>query len=71
MPDALSVVGFDDTYVASWSSPPLTTVHQPLQEMGRAALRILQNFAAGSAPDTNHVELATHLVVRGSTLPSS
>jgi LacI family transcriptional regulator len=69
VPDDLSVVGFDDTYVAAWSSPPLTTVHQPLQEMGRAALRVLRNFADGSAPDTHHVELATHLVVRGSTAP--
>jgi hypothetical protein len=32
-------------------------------------MRVLQNFAAGSAPDTHHVELATHLVVRGSTAP--
>jgi LacI family transcriptional regulator len=69
VPGDLSVVGFDDTYVAAWSSPPLTTIHQPLQEMGRAALRVLQNFAAGSAPDTHHVELATHLVVRSSTAP--
>jgi LacI family transcriptional regulator len=67
VPDGLSVVGFDDTYVAAWSSPPLTTVHQPLQEMGRAALRVLHNFAAGSAPDTHHIELATQLIVRGST----
>jgi LacI family transcriptional regulator len=71
VPEQLSVVGFDDTYVAAWSSPPLTTVHQPLQEMGRAALRVLQNFAAGSAPDTHHVELATHLVLRGTTAPLS
>ena len=69
VPQDLSVVGFDDTYVAEWFSPPLTTVHQPLQEMGRAALRVLENFAAGSAPDTHHIELATHLVVRESTAP--
>jgi len=69
VPNELSVVGFDDTYVAAWTSPPLTTVHQPLQEMGRAALRVLQNFAAGSAPDIHHIELATHLVVRETTAP--
>ncbi len=67
VPDDLSVVGFDDTYVAGWSTPPLTTVHQPLQEMGRAAVRVLLALADGSAPDTHHVELATHLVVRSST----
>jgi len=67
VPDDLSVVGFDDTYVASWSCPALTTVHQPLQEMGRAAVRVLLNLTDGSAPDTHYVELATHLVVRSST----
>jgi LacI family transcriptional regulator len=67
VPDDLSVVGFDDTYVSSWSCPPLTTVHQPLQEMGRAAVRVLLTLTDGSAPDTHHVELATHLVVRSST----
>jgi LacI family transcriptional regulator len=69
VPRTLSVVGFDDTYVAAWSSPPLTTVHQPLQEMGRAALRTLHNLSAGSPPDTHHTELATHLVVRKTTAP--
>jgi LacI family transcriptional regulator len=67
VPDDLSIVGFDDTYVGAWSCPPLTTVHQPLQEMGRAAVRVLLTLADGSAPDTHHVELATHLVVRSST----
>jgi LacI family transcriptional regulator len=67
VPNDLSVVGFDDTYVADWSGPPLTTVHQPLQEMGRAAVRVLMALVGGSTPDTHHVELATHLVVRSST----
>jgi LacI family transcriptional regulator len=69
VPDDLSVVGFDDTYAAAWASPPLTTVHQPLQEMGRAALRTLQGMAAGTLPDMHHIELATHLVVRATSAP--
>ena len=43
--------GFDDTYAAAWKSPPLTTAHQPLQEMGRAAVRTLRDMAAGTTPD--------------------
>ncbi|MEV0719569.1 substrate-binding domain-containing protein [Asanoa sp. NPDC050611] len=67
VPDDLSVVGFDDTEVARLSSPPLTTVRQPLREMGGVALRTALRLAAGEKLDSHHVELATELVVRGST----
>jgi LacI family transcriptional regulator len=67
VPDDLSVVGFDDSYAAQWSSPPLTTIHQPLREMGALAMRTLLRLSAGEALDSHHVELATQLVVREST----
>jgi LacI family transcriptional regulator len=67
IPEDLSVVGFDDTYLARLSSPPLTTVRQPLREMGAVALRTALQLAAGEKVDSRHVELATELVVRGST----
>jgi len=67
MPQDLSVVGFDDTQVARLTSPPLTTVRQPLREMGALALRMALGLAAGDKLDSHHVELATELVVRGST----
>ena len=67
VPDDLSVVGFDDLPMARWSSPPLTTVRQPLAEMGRMAGRMLHRLIHGEALDTNRVELATHLVLRAST----
>ncbi|SNT15859.1 LacI family transcriptional regulator [Asanoa hainanensis] len=67
VPDDLSVVGFDDTEVARLSSPPLTTVRQPLREMGGVALRTALRLAAGEKLDSHHVELATELIVRGST----
>jgi len=67
VPDDLSVVGYDDTHVAAWTSPPLTCVRQPLQEMGRVAVRTLIALADGERLDAPHVELATQLVVRGST----
>ena len=69
VPRDLSVVGFDDTQVARLVSPPLTTVRQPLREMGAVALRTALRLAAGETLDSHHVELATELVVRGSTGP--
>ena len=69
VPEDLSVVGYDDTYLASWSTPPLTTIRQPLAEIGRVALKNVLALAEGRAPDATHVELATELVVRGSTAP--
>lgn len=70
VPEDLSVVGFDDTDVARLLSPPLTTIRQPLREMGRVALRTALRLAAGDQPDSHHVELATELVVRSSTAPA-
>lgn len=69
VPQDLSVVGFDDTEVARVSSPPLTTVGQPLRRMGTVALRTALRVAAGEHIDSHHVELATGLVVRESTAP--
>jgi LacI family transcriptional regulator len=67
IPGDLSIVGFDDTQIARMASPPLTTVRQPLREMGGVALRTALRLAAGEKIDSHHVELATELVVRGST----
>lgn len=67
VPEDLSIAGFDDTIMASVSTPSLTTVRQPLQDMGRVALRTLLRLIAGETLDSHHVELATNLVVRNST----
>lgn len=69
VPGDLSVVGYDDTYLAGWSTPPLTAVRQPLWEMGRVALTTVLSLATGEEPVSRHIELATELVVRGSTAP--
>jgi LacI family transcriptional regulator len=68
VPEDLSVVGFDDHPVAAWLDPALTTVRQPLDEMGDAAVS-LAHRARDGAPGPVHLELATRLVVRGSTAP--
>ncbi|MDJ0336312.1 substrate-binding domain-containing protein [Salinibacterium sp. G-O1] len=71
VPEHLSLVGYDDTYVASWANPPLTSVYQPLQDIGRVALRTIQQLHAGDQLDSHHIELATRLIVRESTAPPS
>jgi LacI family transcriptional regulator len=67
VPEDLSVVGFDDTYAAASASPPLTTVHQPLKEMGELAVQTLLRLRAGEPVASHHVELATRLEIRAST----
>ncbi|WP_119728135.1 MULTISPECIES: LacI family DNA-binding transcriptional regulator [Thermomonospora] len=69
IPQDLSIVGFDDLPVSRWFSPPLTTVRQPLAEMGSLAARMLLRLARGETLETRRVELATGLVVRESTAP--
>ncbi len=69
IPEDLSVVGFDDTFLAQMASPPLTTVRQPLREMGGVALRTALRLANGEKVESHHIELATELVVRASTAP--
>jgi len=71
VPDDLSVVGFDDLPEARWSSPPLTTVRQPLADMGALAARTVLRLSRGETVETPRVELATELVVRESTAPVS
>lgn len=68
VPRDLSVVGFDDAPSASWARPPLTTIHQPLQEMAEEATRLALRLRAGDV-DNTRLELATTLVERGSTAP--
>lgn len=67
VPEDISVVGFDDLPEARWVTPALTTVRQPLKEMGGNALRILVRLMNGEELESPRIELATTLVVRGST----
>jgi DNA-binding LacI/PurR family transcriptional regulator len=68
-PGDLSVVGFDDVPVASWASPALTTVRQPLAAMAATAFRMLRTDPATAAGEPRHIALATMLIVRESTGP--
>jgi len=68
-PEAVSVVGFDDVPSVARVSPPLTTVRQPLAEMGRVATTMLQRLLSGEQLDTARVELSTTLITRASCAP--
>ncbi|WP_403023104.1 LacI family DNA-binding transcriptional regulator [Salinibacterium sp. GXW1014] len=70
VPDDLSLVGYDDIPLANWVSPRLTTVHQPLRQMGSEATRLAIRLAEGPiVGGTPRMDLATSLVVRESTAP--
>jgi DNA-binding LacI/PurR family transcriptional regulator len=70
VPRDLSVVGFDDYQPLDQGLvPPLTTVRQPLAEMGAAAARMVLDLAQGTVPQPKRLELATEMVVRNSTAP--
>jgi LacI family transcriptional regulator len=67
VPQQLSIVGFDNTLLAHTSSPRLTTVHQPVEEIGQTAVETILKLARGELLPSKRVELATHLIVRDST----
>jgi LacI family transcriptional regulator len=69
VPDDLSVVGFDDTEPAVIVTPRLTSVRQPLAEMGRMGVSLLVRIIEGQRVDALRMELSTKLVVRESTAP--
>lgn len=66
VPEDLSVVGFDDVPASAWTSPPLTTVRQPIVEKGRLAARLLIQRMKGKTVESPS-PLSTSLVVRKST----
>jgi LacI family transcriptional regulator len=70
IPDDLSVVGFDDIAFSELTTPPLTTVRQPMARMATEAVRLLLDSDDRPSGPPPRVELATHLVVRGSTGPA-
>jgi DNA-binding LacI/PurR family transcriptional regulator len=66
IPSDVAVVGFEDSVLAKQTDPPLTTVHQPVEEMGREMARLLLNLISGDAEPDSSIILDTHLVGRAS-----
>jgi LacI family transcriptional regulator, repressor for deo operon, udp, cdd, tsx, nupC, and nupG len=67
VPDDLSVIGFDDIRFAQYMDPPLTTIRQPMRELGEATVRLLLNILRGNVKDAVSVTLPHALIVRAST----
>jgi len=67
IPGDVSVVGFDDTNESEFFHPPLTTVRQDLDEVGRASVALLLELIDGEPP--REVRIEPTLVVRASTRP--
>jgi DNA-binding LacI/PurR family transcriptional regulator len=70
VPEDLSVVGFDDTTVSQIAIPAITTIHQPLEEVGRMAVNLLARIIDEPPPHPIRLEVGTRLVVRESTGPA-
>ncbi len=69
VPQDVSVVGFDDITLASYSIPPITTVRQPLMKMGRIAAQTLLDRIEDRAPFVPEIAIEPELAVRASTAP--
>ncbi len=68
IPDDISIVGFDDIPDASLCEPQLTTVRQPLQAMGEAAMTMLLDILDGREHE-QHIRMSTEIIVRATTAP--
>jgi DNA-binding LacI/PurR family transcriptional regulator len=66
IPGDLSVVGFDDLYISQYLEPPLTTVRQPMRQMGRMAMETLLHIFDGPH-STHNLRVEGQLIVRQST----
>jgi len=67
IPDDISIVGFDDIPQSAMINPSLTTVQQPLEQMGRVATQMLLGILKNPKKDVGRIELPTELIVRSST----
>jgi LacI family transcriptional regulator len=66
LPEDLSIIGFDDLYLAKHAYLRLTTVRQPLEEMGRRAATLLLRYITEPDVEIEHIELPTKLILRES-----
>jgi len=69
IPEDLSIIGFDDVLPAQLAMPPLTTVRQPVAELGRTAVSLLHRLINKQRVEVLRVELHTKLILRESTAP--
>ena len=70
MPTDVSVIGFDDIKAAAYTTPRLTTINQPLDDIGRLATQCLLNRLHNTVAPPDEVVVQPTLVVRESTCPA-
>jgi DNA-binding LacI/PurR family transcriptional regulator len=70
VPSDVSVVGYDDSWLLNCTDPPLTTVRQPIESMGKAAVALLVNQMESVSAHPETLLFEPELVVRGSTGPA-
>ena len=71
VPEDVSVIGYDDSALMNCTEPPLTTVRQPIEAMGRMVIELLMRQMSSEAPIGDEVFFAPELVVRSSTAPAA
>jgi LacI family transcriptional regulator len=69
-PEEVSVVGFNDMPFAARFQPPLTTIHIPHYDIGRAAAELMLEGLQDGGSQPREIRLEPSLIVRGSTAPS-
>jgi DNA-binding LacI/PurR family transcriptional regulator len=70
VPEDVSIVGYDDSTLMMCTDPPLTTIRQPIEAMGRAAVNLLSSQIDGTVTTAERLLFEPELVVRGSTAPA-
>jgi LacI family transcriptional regulator len=69
VPEDVSIVGFDDIQSASFQNPSLTTIRQPLRQMGTTAARTLLKRLQGAKDIPDEIKIIPELIIRESTRP--
>lgn len=67
IPEDISIAGFDNIEFASFTNPPLTTIDQPAEELGRQSMNELYQLMKGERLEVNRIMLSFNLIVREST----
>ncbi len=70
VPEDVSVIGFDDIKAAAFTLPRLTTINQPLEEIGRVATQALLNRIHNTIPPRDEITVEPELMIRESTGPA-
>ncbi|MCJ8270050.1 MAG: substrate-binding domain-containing protein, partial [Psychrosphaera sp.] len=69
IPNDISIIGFDDIRFAQFSTPSLTTIRQPVEDIGSNCMNMLIDLMTGEGTKSDYIELPVTLVERNSTAP--